>query len=398
MTILIAILVFGALIFIHELGHYLTARLFDVHILEFAIGMGPKLISYTSKKTGIAYSLRLLPFGGFVSMVGEDDEGLVDEAGNPLNQGGAGSFSLNAPKEGGYGDEDAPDTPAPAPRRDPRALSAKPVWQRMIITAAGAVMNLLLGLVLALSLVLSMKAIGGTMVGTFEENALSQTQGLQVGDVITHVNGKRVVTHMDLAYAISHDGYEPVELTVRRGSTVQRDEQGMIVSYKGGEEIVLAEVTFGTEEAEGIVMGAQDFRAFQVKKTPLNVLRQTFSYTRLAVRQVIDGILDLLTGRFGVEQMSGPVGVTQQIGQAASMGLVNFIFLVQVITVNLGVMNLLPLPALDGGRLFFQLIELIFRRPVPPKWEGRIHLIGLALLLLLMVFITGQDLLRIFTK
>ena len=397
MTILIAILVFGALIFIHELGHYLTARLFDVHILEFAIGMGPKLLSHKSKKTGIVYSIRMLPFGGFVSMVGEDDEGYLDEDGNPVSQGGAGAFSLRqADAEDGIEGEE-PIAP-PVRQKDPRALNAKPVWQRMIITAAGAVMNVLLGIVLAAALVLSMDAIGGTMVGQFEENAISQTQGLQVGDVITHVNGKRVTTHMDLAYAIAHDGYEPVEITLRRGCDVKRDGNGMIVSYSGGKEIVLEEVTFGTQEEEGIVMGAQDFRAYQVKKTFGNVATQTLCYTRLAVRQVLDGLIDLVTGRFGLQQMSGPVGVTQQIGQAVSLGLTNFIFFVQVITVNLGVMNLLPLPALDGGRLFFQFIELIFRRPIPREWEGRIHLAGLALLMLLMLVITGQDLIRIFVK
>jgi regulator of sigma E protease len=407
-TILIAILVFGALIFIHELGHYLTARLFDVHILEFAIGMGPKLLSYKSKKTGIVYSIRMILFGGFVSMVGEDDEGFLDENGNPISQGGAGSFSL--PPNGGSaesepepeiveGDFEQVEAPAaPVLRRDPRALNAKPVWQRMIITAAGATMNVILGVVLAIALVLSMDAIGGTMVGKFEENAISQTQGLQVGDVITHINGKRVTTHMDLAYAIAHDGYEPVEITLRRGADVKRDKNGMIVSYSGGDKIVLEKVTFGTEEEEGIVMGAQDFRPYQVKKTFANVMNQTFCYTRLAVRQVLDSLLDLITGRFGLQQMSGPVGVTQQIGQAVSLGLTNVIFFVQVITVNLGVMNLLPLPALDGGRLFFQFIELIFRKPIPREWEGRIHFIGLALLLLLMVIITGQDLIRIFVK
>ncbi len=412
MTILIAILVFGVLIFIHELGHYLTARLFDVHILEFAIGMGPKILSRKSQKTGIVYSLRLLPFGGFVSMVGEDDEGLIDADGNPVSEGGAGSFSL--PERKGYGEEDEPAEVAesadaeqdPAYRRDPRALSAKPVWQRMIITAAGAVMNLVLGVILAVVLVLSMDRIGSTVVGPFEENALSQTQGLQTGDVITHVNGKRVNTHMDLAYAISHDGYEPVELTVRRGADIVwenfTDDDGnsgsYIVSWSGGEEIVLDNVTFGTEETEGIVMGYQDFRAYAMKKSFTNVITQTFSYTRLAGRQVIDGITDLITGRYGMEQMSGPVGVTQQIGEAAAMGVTSFVYLVMVITVNLGIFNLLPLPALDGGRFFFQLIELIFRKPVSRKWEGAIHLIGLALLLLLMVFITGQDIVRIFTK
>ena len=391
LTILIAILIFGGLIFIHELGHYLTARLFDVHILEFAIGMGPKLLSKKSKKTGIVYSLRALPFGGFVSMVGEDDDGLLYENGDPASKGGAGSFSLptDAPVE-----EDTQKVK----KEDPRALCRKPVWQRMIIMAAGGVMNILLGVVLAAVLVGSMEVIGGTMVGKFEENAISQTQGLQVGDVITHVNGKSVYTHLDLAYAIAHDGHKPVELTVRRGAEIKRDDQGVIVSYKGGEELLLTGITFGTEEAEGIVMGVQDFRPYQVQKTVGNVVKQTFCYARLAIRQVWDGLTDLIIGRLGVEQMSGPVGVTQQIGQAASIGVTNLIFLVLVITMNLGVFNLLPIPALDGGRLFFLLIELIFRKPIPRDLEARINFGFLALLMLFMLFITCKDVLKMFVK
>ncbi len=392
LTILIALLIFGGLIFIHELGHYLTARLFDVHILEFAIGMGPKLLSKKSKKTGIVYSLRALPFGGFVSMVGEDDDGLMYEDGTSVSEGGAGSFSL--PTDANGTEEEAPQVK----QEDPRALCRKPIWQRMIIMAAGGVMNLLLGLILAAVLVGSMKVIGGTMVGKFEENAISQTQGLQVGDVITHVNGKSVYTHMDLSYAIAHDGHEPVELTVRRGAEIKRDDKGVIVSYKGGKEIVLKNITFGTEEAEGIVMGVQDFRPYQVQKTFGNVMMQTFCYARLAIRQVWDGLTDLITGRFGVEQMSGPVGVTQQIGQAASVGVTNLVFLVLIITMNLGLFNLLPIPALDGGRLFFLLIELILRKPIPREIEARINLGFLAMLMLLMLVITGKDVLKIFVK
>lgn len=393
-TILIAILIFGGLIFIHELGHYLTARLFDVHILEFSIGMGPKLISKKSQKTGIVYSLRALPFGGFVSMVGEDDEGMVEEDGSPAATGGAGSFSLPTDKADGEPSEGTASEKAL--QADPRALCRKPIWQRMIILAAGGVMNLLLGLVLSAVLVCSMQAIGGTIVGKFEEGAISQTQGLQIGDVITHVNGKAVYTHMDLSYAIAHDGNEPVELTLRRGATLKRDDKGVITSYSGGEEIVLKDVTFGTEEAEGIVMGVQDFRPFQVQKTFSNVMLQTFCYARLAIRQVWDGLTDLITGRFGVEQMSGPVGVTQQIGQAATIGVTNVIFLVLIITMNLGLFNLLPIPALDGGRIFFLLIEWIFHKPIPREIEGKINFAFLAMLMLLMLIITGKDLLKLF--
>lgn len=406
-TILIAILIFGGLIFIHELGHYLTARLFDVHILEFSIGMGPKVLSRKSKKTGIVYSLRLLPFGGFVSMVGEDDEGFLLEDDTPASTGGAGSFSLPARGEKDADEESFAENSADpsaeadasdksAPRIDPRALCRKPVWQRMIITAAGGVMNLLLGVVMAAALVISMPVMSGTMVGEFNEGALSQEQGLQIGDVITHVNGKSVVSGMDLYYAISHDGNEPVDITLRRGAEIKRDEEGMMISYSGGEEIKLKDVTFGTEEEQGIIMGSQDFKVFRVKKTFGNIVVQSGSYARLAIREVWDGLTDLLTGRYGMEQMSGPVGVTEQIGVAVSYGVENVLFLVLVITMNLGLFNLLPIPALDGGRLVFQLIELIFRKRVPPEIEGKIHFVFLALLMLLMLVITGKDVIGLF--
>lgn len=375
MSILIAILAFGLLIFIHELGHYVTARLFDVHILEFSIGMGPKLISKKSKKTGIAYSLRLLPFGGFVAMAGEDDDGTVEV------EAADGSPDAGVLRE-----------------KDPRALCNKPVWQRMIITAAGGVMNLLLGLILSFVFVCSSEVIGAPIVAQFHENAISQTQGLMPGDVITHVNGKSVTGYIELSYAILHDGNEPVDLTIRRDVTFRRNDEGVITSWSGGEKLELSDITFGTEEAEGIVIGSMDFKVARVAKTPLNLISQTFGYLRLAVRQVWDGVIDLITGRVGAEHVSGPVGIAQEMGNAVTLGFSSFVLLVQVITVNLGVVNLLPIPALDGGRIFFQLIELIFRKPVPREIEAKIHTAALMALMLLMLVITGKDILKIFVK
>ncbi len=389
LSILIAILAFGLLIFIHELGHYLTARLFDVHILEFSIGMGPKVLSYTSKKTGIAYSWRLLPFGGFVSMAGEDDDGTTARRASTNEHDGLEAANAD-------GDAEIFELSEPVP--DPRALCNKPVWQRMIITAAGALMNLLLGLVLSVVFVCTSEALGGSIVAEFNENAISQTQGLMPGDVITHVNGKRVTGYMELVYAILHDGNEPVDLTIRRGVSFVRDKEGVISSWSGGEKIELTGITFGTEEEQGMVLGSMDFKVTRVSKNPINVLKQSFGYLRLAVRQVWDGIIDLITGRVSTDQVSGPVGVTKEIGNAVSNGFTSFIYLVQIITVNLGIVNLLPIPALDGGRFFFQLVELIFRRPIPRQLEGKIHMTGLAILLLFMVIITGKDILKLFQK
>lgn len=375
MSIVIAILAFGFLIFIHELGHYVTARLFDVHIYEFSIGMGPKLISKKSKKTGIAYSIRLLPFGGFVAMAGEDDDGTVEAV-----------------------NEDGTVNESGAIIKDERALCNKPVWQRIIITAAGGVMNLLLGLILSFVFVCSSEVIGAPIVAQFQENAISQTQGLMPGDVITHVNGKNVTGYIELSYAILHDGNEPVDLTVRRGVTFRRNDDGIITSWTDGETIELSDVTFGTEDAEGIVVGTMDFMVARVAKTPWNLFSQTFAYLRLAVRQVWDGVIDLITGRVGAEHVSGPVGIAKEMGSAVTLGFSTFVLLVQVITVNLGMVNLLPIPALDGGRIFFQLIELIFRKPVPRDVEAKIHMAALMVLMLLMLVITGKDIVKLFVK
>lgn len=395
MTILIAILAFGILILIHELGHYLTARLFDVQIYEFSIGMGPKILSKTSKKTGIAYSWRLLPFGGFVSMAGEDDDGL--ERDDAYQQ--AKKDTLEGEENGETDAESVKiDTESSDLQPNPRALCNKPVWQRIIITAAGGLMNLLLGLILSAVFVCSSNVIGASVVAEFHENAISQTQGLQPGDVITHVNGKSVGGYIELVYAIMHDGNEPVDLTVRRGVTFYRNDEGVITSWKGGEKVELSGITFGTEESEGMVLGTMDFKVARVAKTPLNLIKHTFNYLRLAVRQVWDGVIDLITGRVGVEHVSGPVGVTEQIGTAVSNGFSSFVYLILVITVNLGVFNLLPIPALDGGRIVFQLIELIFRKPVPREIEAKIHAVALIALMLLMLVITGKDIVKIFVE
>ncbi len=342
-TILIAILVFGFLIFVHELGHYTFARIFDVHIHEFAIGMGPKLISKTSKKTGIAYSLRLLPIGGFVMMAGEDEE--VD---------------------------------------DPRALNRKPVWQRMIITAAGGVVNILIGFILTVVMVLCMPKLGSTVVYDFQENATSSTY-LQSGDRIVSIEGHSVTTHMDLAYEIMRLGIDPVEVVVERD----------------GERVTIKDVVFPVEDQEGTLLGSMDFRVYTVKKSFGNVMSQTFAYCRLSVKQVWESLIDLIRGRYSVKSVSGPVGVTNEIGQAAqysieSRNASSFLYIVVLIAVNLGVVNLLPLPALDGGRLFFMLIELITRKKVPTEIEAKIHFGGIVVLMLLMLIITFKDVFTLF--
>ncbi len=339
--ILLAILMFGFLIFIHEFGHYTAARIFRVTINEFAIGMGPKLLSRVSEKTGIRYSLRALPIGGYVAMVGEDEES-----------------------------------------DDPGALCAKPVWQRIIITAAGAAMNLCVGFLVMAILVSFSSALGGTVVADFFEGATSPSYGLQLEDRIVKIDGTRVHTATDLVYTIMHDARGPVDVTVERD----------------GQMLVLEDVQFPNFTEAGHVYGDRDFYVYAVEKTPLTVAHQAFWQSVNTVQMIWDSLYDLVFGEYTVEDLSGPVGVTQAITEAAEQGSYNFGFMFVFISVNLGIFNLLPLPALDGGRLFFQFIELIFRRPINRNIEGYIHFAGIMLLMLLMVFVTFQDISKIFGK
>lgn len=332
--ILIAILVFGLLILIHEGGHYLCARIFRVTVLEFAIGMGPKIVSRTSKKTGIAYSLRLLPFGGFVSMAGEDEES-----------------------------------------DDPNAFHKKPVWQRFIITAAGAVMNLLTGILVMGILVAAARSLPSTVIYQFTEQSVSAECGLMENDRITAVNGTPVHTANELVYEVMRKGIEPLDITLERNGT----------------KMELHNVRFPTTSENGELFGTVDFYVYSEAKTPLNVLKHAFFRSVSTIKMIWESIYDLIRGRYGIGAVSGPVGVTEAMSQAASENTMDFVYLAVVISMNLGIMNLLPLPALDGGRLVFLLLEAIRRKPVPPRIEGYVHFAGIVVLMALMVLITLKD-------
>lgn len=339
-NIIIALLVFGVLIFIHEFGHYLSARIFDVAIKEFAVGMGPRLISRKSHKSGIVYSLRLLPIGGFVSMVGEDED--ID---------------------------------------DESSINHKPVWQRFIVMAAGAFMNLLLGFILTAIIVVSSEALGSTIIFRFnEDNSLSQSTGLEIGDQIIKVNKTRIHVVNDLVYAIMRDGIEPVDITVLRN----------------GERVKLENVEFPIVEEDGELYGSIDFKVAPEEKTIGNIIKNTVAQSISAVKMIWQSLLDLITGRYGIDQVSGPIGTTTVISEAAERGTIDFIYICALISLNLGVMNLLPLPALDGGRLVFLIIEFIRKKPLNPEYEGYIHFIGIVLLMLLMLFVTYKDFMKLF--
>lgn len=338
LTAIIAILVFGFLIFIHELGHFLTARIFKVTINEFSIGMGPRIFSRVSKKSGIRYSLAALPIGGFVAMAGEAEES-----------------------------------------DDPNSFDKKPAWQRFIITAAGAVVNLVVGFIVVIILT-SLIKIGGTTVAGFvdpdEYGYDVSTEGvLEVGDVIVEVDGKRVRILDELSYELMRRGIEPIDLTVIRD----------------GERILLRDVVLPTVEENGETFGMRDFLIYTTEKNLGSVLSYSFSKSVLIVRMCWESIIDLISGRYSLSAVSGPVGISSAIGEAASKGTTPFLYLFALISINLGVMNLMPIPALDGGRLLTTLIEMITRKRLPAKIENAINATGLIILLGLSLVIMVKD-------
>jgi len=350
-TIIITVLVFGFLIFIHEFGHYITARIFKVTINEFSIGMGPRIFSRTSKKTGIKYSLAAFPIGGFVAMAGEDG---AEENDDPF----------------------APD--------DPNSFDKKPAWQRFIITFAGAFVNVIMGII-AMIILTSLIKVGNTEVVEFVDGAeygyevSSEDSGLRKGDVITRIDGKRVRILDQLSYEIMRRGNEPVDVTVIRD----------------GSEQTIKDVVFPTITDQGQSFGAMDFKVRAVEKNFRTVMRFSFSKSTLIIRMCWESLYDLITGRYTIAAVSGPVGMSGAIGDAARQGPTTLLYLVGLISINLGVMNLLPIPALDGGRLITILSEMITGKKLPSKVEGMINAIGLSLLLAFSFFIMIKDIIQL---
>ena len=336
--IIIALLVFGLLVIIHEGGHFFFARLFGVTVNEFSVGMGPKIISRKSKKSGINYSLRALPFGGFVSMAGEDESS-----------------------------------------DDENAFCNKPVWQRMIITAAGPLVNIFVGLLIMAILIISSKQLYGTVVYDTPEiedvTVSAEAQGLLPGDRIVSVGGAKVHIVNDLVYEIMRRGIDPCDVVVIRD----------------GERVTLKDFRFPVIEEQGSSFGEPNFRIAPESKTVGSVLKHTFFRSTSTIKMIWEQLFDLLRGRYSLKSVSGPVGVAQALGEAAKTGFGSLLFLTVFISINLGIMNLLPFPALDGGRLLFQLIELVRGKPISRRVEGYIHFAGLALLMLLMVAVTFKD-------
>lgn len=343
LTIVAAVLIFSVIIFVHEFGHFIAARIFGVTVHEFAIGMGPVLWKKQGKGETV-YSVRAIPMGGFCQLEGEDEES---------------------------------DSPG--------AFNNKKPIPRIVILVAGVVMNLLLGFVLVLGLMTTSAVVNDGLTSTVVEKVdpnSSAAAFLEPGDRIVGVNGKRVNIQRDLSFELSRIGKQKATLTVERG-----DERFT-------EEFVPMEMTY-EDGSKGYLVG---FNIAIQPVTVWGVLRESFFQTVWMGKLVFVSLGMLLSGEAGMQDMSGPVGVVSAMNTVAQSGLLPLLYFAAFLAVNIGLMNLLPLPALDGGRIIFVLIELIFRKPVPRDKEGWVHFVGFALLILLMVYVTWNDIVRLFSR
>jgi len=349
--ILLAILIFGVLIMTHELGHFLTAKLFGVRVNEFSVCMGPAIFQ---KKIGeTTYALRCIPIGGYCAMEGEDEES-----------------------------------------EDPRAFTSASPWKRAIILAAGSFMNFLTGLLILLVMHSAAAGFNTPVIADFyPECPLQSDDGLRIGDEFYKIDGQRVYLYSNVSMLMSRNVTGVYDLVIKRdGKLVELNDFPMErqAYEQDGQTVYLYGIYFGQED-----------------KTVGTVIKHAWYSALDFARTVWLSLSDLLKGMISIDDMSGPVGIVSVIAQTGeasettAAAALNISYLAAFIAGNLAVMNLLPIPALDGGRSFFLvitwLIETVIRRKLNPKYEGYIHAAGMILLLGFIAFVTLKDIWRLFT-
>ena len=350
MTIIINLLLFviilGVIVFVHEFGHFIFAKITGVYVYEFALGMGPKIWGF--KKGETDYNLRAIPIGGFCQLAGEDLD-----------------------------DDD--DKEVPKDRR----LQSKKAWQRFLIMVFGPMNNFILAVILLFFIAL---VVGGStlkpVITSIEENSAVSEVGMEVGDKILTINGHKIKYSDDIS----------LYLAVANPSKVQtfkvKKENGDISTYKVKPKKI---VENGTESYRyGIGIQQEKTTGF------VNAIIFTVQKTCSIFKQMFITVGYLFTGRIHLNQLSGPVGIYSVVGQQRSAGFANLLYLMAFLSINVGFINLLPIPAFDGGHILFIIIELIKGSPVKPEIENKIHTVFLILLLILMVIITFNDILRLF--
>lgn len=347
MTLVYFVLILGLTVFIHELGHFIFAKKNGVYCHEFSIGMGPKLFSFKRKNDETVYCLRLLPIGGYVQMAGEEIEA-----------------DKSIPRE--------------------KQMQSKSIWQRFTIVVAGAFNNFVLGIVLLFLM--------GLFYGSPETKPYIETVDVQYnaykvnvreGDLIKKINGKKVSTIDDVMLEFQ---------LVKEGSSVKF----LLEDKNGNEKNVSVKPTkvTGEDGTERYVYGIG--LSNDINKGFLNSIKYSFVKFSSIFRSMFKVIGNLFTGNLGLSSLSGPVGIYNVVGEQSKAGFENVIYLCAYISINVGFVNLIPLPAFDGGRALFLIIEKIRKKPISQKTENIIHSIGFILLMILIVVITINDIIRLF--
>jgi regulator of sigma E protease len=326
-TILSSILVFGMLIFFHELGHFIVAKLSDIKVNEFSLGLGPQLISMKLKETH--YSIRLLPFGGYVKMEGEDTD-----------------------------------------TSDPRAFNNKSALVRLGVILAGPLMNFILAILL-LGIIGFYSGVPTRQV-TVTPGEPAEISGIQDNDIIHAIDGRKVGHWEEIVEIISGRHNEKISVTVIR--------DGKYIDYD-------VTTTVEPKTQRGII----GIKSVMQKHSVLESIKYGYKKTVLILKLILVGIYQVLTGKVKADVV-GPVGLAHIVGEAAKIGVYQVLYIAAVISANLGLFNLFPIPALDGGRGIFLVFELLRGKPVEPEKEGLIHFIGFALLMFLMILILFKDL------
>ncbi|MDD6187225.1 MAG: M50 family metallopeptidase [Oscillospiraceae bacterium] len=338
MSIIISILIFSIVILIHEFGHFVTAKLSGIKVNEFSIGMGPRLCGV--KKGDTEYNIRIFPIGGFVAMEGEDED-----------SGSEGSFN------------------------------SVPVQSRIAVVVAGAVNNILLGFFILCLMNNMQGAITSKTVSSFYDGAMTEKTGLRVNDEIVAINGRKCYVADDIIYEFARTENEKADFTVIRD----------------GKKVELKDVTFDTYVGEdGVKQLVLDFTVYPIQKTVPNIAKESLNGTVSIARLAFLSLVDMVSGRVELNNMAGPVGVVSTISEVASYGIEPVLYIVALITINLGVFNLIPFPALDGGRLVFLLYELVMKKPINEKYQIALNLAGMVALLGFMAVVTFSDISKIF--
>ncbi|MCI8548034.1 MAG: RIP metalloprotease RseP [Bacilli bacterium] len=350
-NLLLFIVILGCIVFIHEFGHFTFAKLTGVYVYEFALGMGPKLFSYKPKNSETVYSIRAVPLGGFCSLAGEDIENDEKEV----------------PKD--------------------RLLQSKKAWQRFLIMFMGPGFNFISAFILLFMIGLIWGSpISTPKISDVTKNYPAYEVGLEKGDIVTELNGHKIKTMDDLSLYLTlapHNKDSKIKVEKESGEVKEYSllPKKEVTKVKGKEQTTYRYgIELKTEKEYGFISACK----YMVVKTGS------------LFKQMGITVMYLFTGGVKLNQLSGPVGIYSIVGEQAKSGLSSIIYLIAYLSINVGFLNLLPIPAFDGGHILFIIIEKIKGSPVSPELENKIHAIGLYLLLALMLFITVNDVLRLF--